>query len=74
MKMDVPASALRPSKLNRKVVLPPRPFDVHQDSRQQPSHAASGILEIAARNSSRRLAAEAARSARKPGSRGWPEV
>ena len=74
MKMDAPVSALKPSKLSRKIVLPPLPFDIHQDSRQQPSHAASGILEIAARNSSRRLAAEAARSRRKPGARGWPEL
>ena len=73
MKTDTPSVASKASKVSRKVVLPPV-LDVHQDSKQQPSHAASGILEIAAHNSSRRHAAEAARSGYKPGLRSWPKL
>jgi len=58
MKTDTPSVASKAPKLSFKVALPPLlPLDIHQDSKQQPSHAASGILEIAAHNSSRRLAA-----------------
>ena len=73
MKLDAPSGTPKTSKLSRKIVLPPV-LDVHQDSKQQPSHAANGILEIAAHNSSRRLAAEVARPGYKPGLRSWPKL
>ncbi len=65
------------SKLARpqcKLALPPRRFDIHQEARPEANHAASGILEVAAHNSSRRIAIESVRSGQKPGSRCWPEI
>jgi len=68
-------SASKPAKPTRKVALPPPPrFDIHQEARPKANHAASGILEVAAHNSSRRVAAETARSGQKPASPCWPEI
>ena len=68
------ASAFKPAKLNRKLLLPPRRLDIHEESRPEANHAASGILEVAAHNSSRRVTAEPARPGQKPGPRCWPEI